>query len=92
VLRLGATAAHEDEQVFNYSDIDEEFDTTLNARTLVSATVELAQLDDRWSLRFFGRNLTDKRYRVSSQPVANLWTFSQYGEPRAFGVELGLKY
>lgn len=92
VLRLGATAAHEDAQVFNYSDIAEEFDTTLNARTLVSGTVEIAQLDDRWSLRFFGRNLTDKRYRVSSQPVANLWTFSQYGEPRAFGVELGLKY
>ncbi len=92
ILRLGATAAHEDEQVFNYSDISEEFDTTLNARTLVSGTVEIAQLDDRWSLRFFGRNLTDKRYRVSSQPVANLWTFSQYGEPRAFGIELGLKY
>ncbi len=92
MLRLGATAAHEDEQVFNYSDIGEEFDTNLNARTLVSATIELAEVDDRWSLRVFGRNLTDERYRVSSQPVANLWTFSQYGEPRAFGVELGLKY
>ena len=42
-LRLGATAAHEDEQVFNYSDIGPQFDTTLNARTLVSATIELAE-------------------------------------------------
>ncbi len=92
ILRLNATAAHEDEQVFNYSDIDEQFDTTLNARTLVSGTIEVAELDDRWSVRVFGRNLTDQRYRVSSQPVANLWTFSQYGEPRAFGVEIGFKH
>ena len=41
--------------------------------------------------RLFGRNLTDKRYRVSSQPVANLWIFSQYGEPRVFGIEIGVK-
>ncbi len=88
-LRMGATAAHEDEQIFNYSDLGAQFDTTLNARTLVGATVELASVDDRWFVRLFGRNLTNKRYRVSSQPVANLWTFSQYGEPRAFGVEVG---
>ena len=91
ILRLGATAAHEDEQIFNYSDIGPQFDTTLNARTLVSATLELASGDDRWFARVFGRNLTDERYRVSSQPVANLWIFSQYGEPRVFGIEIGVK-
>ncbi len=91
VLRLGMTAAHEDEQIFNYSDLGAQYDTTLNARTLLGATAELAQVDSHWSLRLFGRNLTDERYRVSSQPVANLWTFSQYGEPRAFGVEIAFK-
>lgn len=91
ILRLGATAAHEDEQVYNYSDVDPAFDTTLNARTLVGATIEVADEDDKWFVRLFGRNLTDKRYRISTQPVANLWVFSQYGEPRAIGVEFGLK-
>ncbi len=90
--RIGITAAHEDENINNYSDLGPEFDTTLNARTLLSATIEVADIDDRWFVRLFGRNLTDKRYRVSSQPVANLWVFSQYGEPRAFGIEVGASY
>ena len=92
IFRLGATAAHEDEQIFNYSDLGSQFDTTLNARTLVSATLEIADDEDRWFGRVFGRNLTDKRYRVSSQPVANLWIFSQYGEPRVWGIEVGAKF
>ena len=92
ILRLGVTAAYEDEQVYNYSDLGSQFDTTLNARTLLGATVELADADDRWFGRFFARNLLDKRYRVSSQPVANLWIFSQYGEPRAYGFEIGYKF
>jgi len=92
MLRLGATAAYEDEQVYNYSDLGPAFDTTLNERTLVTANIELADADDRWFARFFARNLLDKRYRVSSQPVANLWIFSQYGEPRAYGFEIGYKF
>ncbi len=92
LFRLGATAAHEDEQIFNYSDLGEQFDTTLNARTLLTATIEVADVNDRWFARFFGRNLTDERYRVSSQPVANLWTFSQYGEPRTYGFEVGFSF
>ena len=91
-LRLGATAAYEDAQIFNYSDLGSQFDTTLNERTLVSATIELADEEDNWFVRVFGRNLTDKRYRTASQPVANLWVFSQYGEPQAFGVEVGARY
>jgi iron complex outermembrane receptor protein len=91
-LRLGVTAAHEDENVFSYSDVDPDFDTTLNARTLLGATIELAGKDDVWSFRLFGRNLTDERYRVSSQAVADLWIFSQYGEPRVFGGELGVNF
>ncbi len=89
MLRMGATVSHEDEQIFNYSDVDPDFDTTLNAKTLVSASIEIAGREDSWFLRIVGRNLTDKRYRVSSQPVANLWTFSQYGEPRFIGAEIG---
>ncbi|MGF1544922.1 MAG: TonB-dependent receptor [Parvularculaceae bacterium] len=92
VMRLNATAGFEDDQIFAFSDLGEACDSTLNSRTLVSATVEIADIDDKWFARFFGRNLLDERYRVSSQPVANLWIFSQYGEPRAFGVEVGFNF
>ncbi|MBI1392366.1 MAG: TonB-dependent receptor plug domain-containing protein [Alphaproteobacteria bacterium] len=89
VLRLGATAAFEDSNIFSYSDIDPAFDTTLNERTLLTLTAEIADIDDAWSIRLFGRNVTDERYRVSSQAVANLWVFSQYGAPRTWGIEIG---
>lgn len=92
MIRLGATLAYEDDNVFSYSDIDPAFDTTLNSRTLLTLTAELADVEGKWSVRAFARNLTDERYRVSSQAVANLWVFSQYGEPRAFGVEASVNF
>jgi iron complex outermembrane receptor protein len=91
-LRFNVLATHEDGQIYNYSDLGPTFDTTLNAKTLLNAAIEIAGRDDAWFLRVFGKNLTDERYRVASQPVANLWTFSQYGEPRIFGVELGFNF
>src|SRR3546814_20031447 len=68
-------------------------DTTyLNARTLVNASITLADIDDSYFVRAIGRNLTDKRYKIGSQVVGGLWTTSQYGPPRVFGVEAGLRY
>ena len=65
--------------------------TFLNARTLVNASITLADMDDRYYVRVIGRNLTDKRYRTASQVVGGLWANSQFGPPRFFGVELGVK-
>lgn len=91
-MRLGATLAYEDDNVFSYSDIDPAFDTTLNSRTLITLTAEIAESEGQWSVQAFVRNLTDERYRVSSQAVANLWVFSQYGAPRTFGVEASINF
>jgi iron complex outermembrane receptor protein len=49
-------------------------------------------LDDKYSLRLLGKNLTDKRYETASQVVGGLWTFTLYGPPRYFGVEAGAKF
>jgi len=85
-------ASYESRNEYNYSDIDPAFDTFLNERTLVDANITLREVEDAYFVRFFVQNLTDKRYRISSQPVANLWTFSQYGAPRVFGGEIGFKF
>ena len=66
--------------------------TYLNARTLVNASITLAEADNRYFVRLIGRNLTDERYRIASQNVAGLWLNSQYGPPRYFGVEFGTKF
>ena len=65
--------------------------TFLNARTLVNASVTLAAADDRYYVRAIGRNLTDKRYKTAEQNVAGLWQNAQYGPPRFYGIELGMK-
>jgi iron complex outermembrane receptor protein len=65
--------------------------TYLNARTLLNASITLAEVDDKYYVRVFGRNLTDKRYRTASQVVGGLWSNSQFGPPRFIGVEIGAK-
>lgn len=65
--------------------------TFLNARTLLNASITLAEADDKYYLRVFGRNLTDQRYRTASQVVGGLWSNSQFGPPRFIGVEIGAK-
>jgi hypothetical protein len=66
--------------------------TFLNARTLVNASLTLAQVDNKYYFRVMGRNLTDERYRIASQNVAGLWLNSNFGAPRYFGAEIGVKF
>jgi iron complex outermembrane receptor protein len=66
--------------------------TYLNARTLVSASLTLAQIEDKYYVRIVGRNLTDKRYLTAAQVVGGLWADGQYGAPRYVGAEIGFKF
>jgi iron complex outermembrane receptor protein len=83
---------YEARNAFIYSDVDPDFDTYLDPRNLLNATLTFDDLKNTWYVRVFGKNLTDDRYRISSQPVAALWTFTQYGTPRHYGVEVGFKF
>ena len=76
----------------NTQDINDPLGNTfLNARTLVNASVTVADVADRYYARLIGRNLTDKRYKIAEQNVAGLWQNAQYAPPRFYGIELGLK-
>ena len=66
--------------------------TYLDARTLLNASVTLAEADDDYYLRLVGRNLTDVRYRSASQVAGGLWKQSQFGPPRYLGIELGVRF
>ncbi|HEX7848318.1 MAG TPA: TonB-dependent receptor, partial [Sphingomonas sp.] len=77
----------------NTQDINDPLGNTfLDARTLVNASITLADAEDRYFIRAIGRNLTDKRYKISVQNVAGLWENAQYGQPRFYGVEVGFKF
>jgi iron complex outermembrane receptor protein len=101
-LQLSGQYVHEDENVFYYADptafptltpaqIDR-FNTVLDAKNLLHASITYRSPDDRWFLTAFGRNLTDERYRIASQVVANLWTHTQWGAPRTYGLQVGYNF
>ena len=68
------------------------YNATLDGKTLLSAAIVWHSADDKYFARAYGKNLSDKRYRVASQSVAQLWTHTQWGEPRNFGVQFGVNF
>lgn len=60
--------------------------TQLEARTLVDLGVTYQR--DRWAVTAFVANALDEEYRVSANPVAGLWTFTNYGAPRSIGLKM----
>ena len=92
-LRLNANVLYEDENFYYYADdIGQAFDTILDERTITNASVTWTDANDNLTISAFGRNLTDERYRTASQSVGALWTFSNYGPPRMWGVEIGYRF
>lgn len=91
-LVVNGNIAYQASNLFTQSIVEPQGNTFLNARTLMNASITLADADDRYYLRLIGQNLTDERYRTASQNVAGLWLNSQYGAPRYFGVELGVNF
>ena len=91
-LEINGSIAYESKNIFYYSDAGRAFDAFLDAKTLYDAAVTYRGNDDRWFVKGYGRNLSDKRYRVASQSVATLWTHTQFGEPRSFGIQVGMNF
>lgn len=83
---------YEDENTYYYNDdIGSQFDTVLEERTILGASITWNSADDRFYVSAFGKNLTDDRYKTASQAVGALWTFSNYGAPRFYGIRTGVR-
>jgi iron complex outermembrane receptor protein len=91
-IDLFGSVGYEDANVFYYSDVDPAYNSVLDERTLVDASITYTGGDGAWFVRAYGNNLTDETYRIASQVVANLWTHSQFGEPRSYGLQVGMKF
>lgn len=90
-LEWKVRGSYEDDSVASYSDVSPAFNTELNSKTLVDASVTFYDAEDRYFVRAHGSNLTDERYRTGSLSVATLWIMSAYGAPRYYGLEVGAK-
>ena len=91
-LVFNANLSYVSSNLFSQSILSEAGNAFLDARTLLNASITIAQAEDKHYLRLVGRNLTDERYRTANQNVGGLWLNSQYGAPRYFGVELGFSF
>ncbi len=91
-IEYKARVSYEDDSVSSYSDVDPAFNTLLNSRTLVDASITYYDPKNRFYLRLLGANLTDERYRTGALSVATLWIMSAYGPPRYYGFEFGGKF
>jgi iron complex outermembrane receptor protein len=91
-VTINGNVNHTGRNLFTQSISDARDNTFLRARTLLNASITLAEADDRYWFRLVGKNLGDKRYETASQVVGGLWTFTLYGPPRYYGVEGGIKF
>lgn len=91
-LVANGSVAYESKNIYYYSDGGRQYDAFLDAKTLTDAALTYHSSGDRWYLKAYGQNLGDKRYRVASQSVALLWTHTQFGEPRAYGLQFGMNF
>ncbi|MDJ0699854.1 MAG: TonB-dependent receptor [Woeseiaceae bacterium] len=92
-IRVNLNYNYEDENVYYYNDdLGAEFDTILDERNIVNASVTWNSADDQWFASIFGKNLTDDRYKTAAQAVGVLWTFANYGPPRTYGVQVGYRF
>jgi iron complex outermembrane receptor protein len=64
----------------------------MNAHALVDASLSWRDAEERYSVTLWGKNLTNKRYRIGSNPVAGLWNMTNWGNPLTYGVELGVNF
>lgn len=79
----------------NWTYTDEFFNDIFNTKASVhesvgqlNASINLRSDDDRWRVSVFGRNITDESYQASGLGIANIWSYSVYGAPRTYGIEV----
>jgi len=91
-LVLNTFVNYTDDNLYTQSIESADYNTFLDSRTLWNASITISDRDDRYFARLIGRNLSDERYKVATQVVAGLWTFANYGPPRFYGAELGVRW
>jgi len=66
--------------------------TQMQSRTLLNLSAMYRSKDGKWSITPYVANATNKIYRSSGEHVAGLWTLTNYGPPRSFGVTLNTRF
>jgi iron complex outermembrane receptor protein len=83
---------YEDQSAYYYNDdVGAAYDTELEERTILNVSLTWRHANQKYWMSLFGKNLTDDRYKTASQAVGALWTYSNYGPPITYGIEIGAR-
>ena len=66
--------------------------TQAQARTIVDLNLTYSDVDERYRLTLFGKNLLNETYRTAANSIAGLFNFSNYGDSRRYGAELTVNF
>jgi iron complex outermembrane receptor protein len=66
--------------------------TQYSERTLWDASVTWRDINEKYRVTAYVKNILDERYRTGANSVAGLWNFTMWGRPREFGAEFGVKF
>lgn len=85
---FSVTYSHRGEQFFNPDNRDR---TRQGAYGLLNASLDI-ELNDRWTIGIWGRNLTDEVFRTNRGVSFLGIPFSLYGQPRTYGAEVRVNF
>jgi iron complex outermembrane receptor protein len=63
--------------------------TQMEDRTLVNGYITYTGPNGGVEVSVYGENLGNETYRVAANFVATLWSFTRYGTPREYRIQIG---
>jgi iron complex outermembrane receptor protein len=66
--------------------------TQMTERFLWDASASWQDVNERYRVTLFAKNILNEKYRLGSNSVAGLWNMTIYGKPRTYGVEVGFNF
>ncbi|MEX0583255.1 MAG: TonB-dependent receptor, partial [Sneathiella sp.] len=75
-----------------YNDIFNSVASEHEDVALFNGSITFFDADERYRIGVFVRNILDEEYQAAGIGIANIWSFSNYGAPRTFGLVVGVNF
>jgi iron complex outermembrane receptor protein len=88
-LTMNTTVAYTSE---SFMSVFNSLRTDMGERTLWDASATWRDLNERYHVTLYVKNILDERYRIAANSVAGLWNFTLWSRPREYGVQFGVTF
>ena len=91
-LEYNFLLSHEDESIHGYADGGPQFNPMKDEHDIINLSLKYTDPDDKYWVRFVGKNVTDEVFRTGSLSVATLWIMSAYNQPSYYAIQVGTRF